>query len=250
METWVQDQPLLHSCPRGEKKDLVPGSYVCAPASADTPATRIFTTYPLDGGAKEAIYSLVADGSVKSADQLLAAEVVVPRYRTVPIGAQHLWSADPFHAVYWRFFYYSLRPTLYLLTAYKQTGQPRYLEKLLALDNSFFAAEGHSPLAWTDAHAVAFRALVLTYAVVGTASSARSHAAESTRFLAEIDRTARFLVDPNHYQPQMNHGTNESAALLELGVDFPRSPAPPIGSRQRGRVSHRACNFSSTGTVR
>ena len=224
VETWVRDQSLLHSCPRGSEKHIVPGSYVCAPPSADTPATRIFTSYPLDGGAKEAIYSLVAADSVKSADQLLEGRVVIPRYRTVAIAARQLWSADPYHAAQWRLSYYSLRPTLDLLTAYKQSGDSKYLKRLLAVDNSFFAAEARSPLAWNDPDAVAVRALVLTYQWWELRRLHVLTLSESTRFLAEIDRTGRFLVDPNHYQPGVGDGTNESAALLELGVDFPSLP--------------------------
>ena len=228
-KSWVDNSPLLHSCPSGLRMQDVSGGYVCAtqaPSASELAQIRrrIFDRYPLDGGVHEAIYASTRQGSVSEGKDLLRGVVDVPRYRPVGVNAADRWRADPYKAVYWRLFYYSLRPTVNLLAAFQATGDRRYAEELLAIDESFFRAESTSPWAWADSHAVAFRALVLTYEWW---ELRRLHAltlTESAQFLAEIQKTAGFLVDRNHYQPEMNHGTNESAALLEMAVDFPSLP--------------------------
>ena len=227
--SWVDNTPLLHSCPSGLRMHDVSGGYVCAtqqPSASELAQIRrrIFERYPLDGGVHEAIYASTRQGSVSQGKDLLRGVVDVPRYRPVTITAADRWRADPYKAVYWRLFYYSLRPTVNLLAAFQSTGDRRYAEELLAIDESFFRAEPSSPWAWVDSHAVAFRALVLTYEWWELRRLHVLSLSQSAQFLAEIQKTANFLVDRNHYQPEMNHGTNESAALLEMAVDFPSLP--------------------------
>jgi Heparinase II/III-like protein/Heparinase II/III N-terminus len=226
--SWYDNNPDFHSCRAPLKMSKVPGGYVCY---QDTAATgfaainaRIFTRYPLNGGAREAIYSATGAGSVAGGKDMLRGVVDVPRYRPVALSSTARWRADPYKAVYWRFYYYSLRPTVDLLSAYKASGQRKYAQALLAMDASFFREEASSPWAWSDPHAVAFRALVLTYEWWELRRLHVLTLAQSAQFLSELEKTANFLADPNHYQPQMNHGTNESAALLELAVDFPSLP--------------------------
>ena len=221
---WVRNQPLFHDCAQGQQMFTVTGGYICSTSPPSTASARIFDTYPLSGGAKESIYDSIPDGSMGVANDLLRGRVDIPRYKPVVISESNLWSANPFNAVYWTFYYYSLRPTISLLSAYEQTGNHNYVNRLLAIDASFFANEARSPHAWSDDHAVAFRALVLTYEWWELRRLHVLTATESDAFLHEISKTAWFLADPNHFQPEMNHGTNESAALLELGVDFPQLP--------------------------
>ena len=227
--SWYENNPAFHSCNGGLSIRDVSGGYVCVaqtPTATELAAdeARIFERYPLDGGAREAIYASTRQGSPSEGKDLLRGVVDVPRYRPVTVNAAERWRADPYKAVYWRLFYYSLRPTVNLLAAFKSTGERRYADALLAIDQSFFASEASSPWAWADAHAVAFRALVLTYEWWELRRLHALSSAQSAQFLAELQKTAAFLMDRNHYQPEMNHGTNESAALLELAVDFPTLP--------------------------
>ena len=226
---WIADQPLLHTCPKARPMFVVPGGYVCAAASQRSVAARVFEDYPLSGGPREVIYTAIGAGSLSDANKLMRGLVSVPLYAAVPLSSTAPWQMDPYHAVYWRFYYYSLRPTVSLLEAYKETGRRAYVQRLLAIVTDFFAHEARSPEAWADDHAVAFRAMVLAYEWWELRRLHILTEVESAAFLAELTKTGDFLSDPNHYQPEMNHGTNESAALLELGVDFPGLP----GAAQR-----------------
>jgi hypothetical protein len=231
-ESWYENNPAFHSCAEGLQMRDVSGGYVCAP-QAPTPTklaavrAHIFDRYPLDGNVREAIYTSIRAGTLKGGEDLMRDVVDVPRYQPVAISAADRWRADPYKAVYWRFYYYSMRPTVDLLSAFESTGNRGYARQLIAIDESFFGAESSSTLAWADPHAVAFRGLVLGYEWW---ELRRLHAltlAQSAQYLAEIQKTANFLLDRNHYQPEMNHGTNESAALFEIAVDFPTLPGAP-----------------------
>ena len=223
-ETWFEDQPLLNSCTTGRRMAIIPGGYVCTAGPEATPAQRIFDTYPMSGGPREAIYASIGNGSVAAANQMLGGVVVVPGYPPWTIPTRSPWSANPYRSGYWRLNYYSLRPTLNLLHAYQQTGQVGYLNALLTTDASFFAHEAHSRYAWADSDTVAFRALVLTYEWWVLRRLHVLSPGQSAAFLHELAAIGDFLRDPRHYQPQVNRSTNESAALLQLAVDFPSLP--------------------------
>lgn len=219
---WYATQPRFHTAPQGQRMAVVPGGFVYTSGPDNTMWTHIFNTSPLRApGGKPAIYEAITSGSVAAADSMLSGRFVIPRYEPATISAADQWRADPYESVYWRFYYYSLRPTVSLLAAYETTHDRKYVDALLAIDRSFFLAESTSPYAWQDNHAVAFRAMVLTYQWWELRRLHVLSLADSTAFLRELSKTGDFLADPNHYQPQMNHGTNESAALLQLGVDFP-----------------------------
>ena len=131
---------------------------------------------------------------------------------------------DPHKARYWRFYYYSLRPHVSLVNAYVDTGEAKYLTRLRQLNNSFLRASRTSPLAWSDEHSVAFRGMVLTYQWWTLREFHALTEDESAALLTEISRTADYLADPNHYQPHMNHGTSQIAALLMIAQSFPDLP--------------------------
>jgi hypothetical protein len=220
---WYHRSHAPPSCPRGLRLRDVSGGYVCSDGDSDVFA-RIFDTYPQLSGADQTVYAAISDGSIAIADGILQGRFAIPRFRPVAIPADELWRADPYHAGYWHFYYYSLRPTTSLLIAYEKTGRRAYLERLLGLLGDFVVSEPSSRIAWSDAHSVAFRGLVLTYEWW---ELRRLHAllpSASRALLAEISKTADFLADRNHYQPEMNHGTNESAALLEIAAEFPTLP--------------------------
>ena len=224
-QTWYDNQPRFHSAPAGQRMVVVPGGFVYTRGPDDSVWTHAFNTYPLQApGSKPAIYAAIASGSLAAADDLLRGQFDLPRFAPVSIDSASLWRADPYHDVYWRFYYYSLRPTVNLLVAFRETHDIRYAKALLAIDKSFFSGESASPYAWQDDHAVAFRGLVLAYEWWELRRLHALPVADSNAFLHELKKTGDFLEDPNHYQPEMNHGTNQSAALFQLGVDFPSLP--------------------------
>ena len=202
----------------------VSGGYVCLQGPQDSVYERIYASYPLVGRGRESIYSDTDQGSLQAANDLLHDQFDLPRYKPVKLRPLPTWSENPYSTIYWRLEFYSLRPSLNLLYAFRTTGNVEYARQLRRLDLSFIKAEAHSKWAWADPHAVAFRcmALVDTWWKLRQAHQLPEH--YSTEILKELTKTGQYLTDLNHYQPSDNHGTNEAAALYELAVAFPALP--------------------------
>ncbi|HZQ80394.1 MAG TPA: heparinase II/III family protein [Gaiellaceae bacterium] len=221
----LDNAPFLHSCPEPDRLASIPGGWVCVSTNAPQAAYGgIFASYPATIGSREYVYKSTTAGTLAAGRALIRNVYDVPRYAPYRANGLPTWNEDPHRSVYWRFNFYALRPTQNLLAAYLRTRDPRYAQKLLAIDESFFAGERSSRFAWSDDHAVAFRSMVLVNQWWQLRYHHQLTEAQSSQFLRELERTGQFLADVNHYQPEHNHGTNEAAALLELGVDFPTLP--------------------------
>lgn len=167
-------------------------------------------------------------GSIAAAAALLHNQVDLPRYRPVHLPSVPTWSENPYSAPYWRLEFYSLRPTLNLLYAYRTTGNVVYAKRLLRLDSSFIATEGRSRWAWADPHAVALRSMALVDTWWKLRQGHQLPEPSSTAILRELEKTGRFLADPNHYNSGDDGlGVTEAAALYELAVAFPTLPNAP-----------------------
>jgi hypothetical protein len=224
MVSVISNLPFLNSCPSALKMSDVSGGYVCVQPFASGQYASIYKTYPLVGMGREVIYPSTDQGKIRAANDLLHNVWDIPRYASVRLPASPTWSENPYQVNYWRFEFYSLRPTLNLLYAFRTTGDAVYAKRLVNLDMSFIAAEPKSPWAWQDPHAVAFRCMSLidTWWKLRQAHSLSEPA--STAILQELEKTGAFLADPNHYQIGENHGANEAAALYNLAVAFPSLP--------------------------
>lgn len=220
----IENIPALNHCAAGLQLQAVSGGYVCLTEPSDNVYQRIYGSYPLVGRGRESIYVNSEEGTVAAADALLRNQVEVARYAPVSFPSLPTWSEDPYHAGYWRFEFYALRPTLNLLYAFRTTGNPAYARQLRRLDASFFAAEDSSRWAWVNPHAVAFRSMTLVDTWWKLRQGHQLPENESTALLHELEKTGRYLADPNNYQSGENHGVNEAAALYELGVAFPTLP--------------------------
>jgi hypothetical protein len=240
----VHNLPVLNQCHKGLYMHDVTGGYVCAPSAQPSIYRKIFTTYPLVGQGREAIYASTDQGSLEAANDLLHNQFDTPRYPAVTIPSV-TWSENNFNAVYWRLEFYSLRPSLNLLYAFRNTGDPVYAKKLRQLDQSFIKAEPHSLYAWEDSHAVAFRAMALVDTWWKLRQAHQLSVGESTAILQELVKTGQYLADPNHYQPEDNHGTNEAAALYEIAVAFPDLP----GAHQWLALARERFNWQLSGLV-
>jgi hypothetical protein len=220
----ISNLPFLNSCPSTLKMYDVSGGYVCVEPFTSGQYTSIYESYPLVGMGREVIYSSTDEGTMQAANDLLRNVWEVPRYAPVQLPATPTWSENSYNVNYWRFEFYSLRPTLNLLYAFRTTGDSAYAKRLVSIDLSFIAAEPKSPWAWKDPHAVAFRCMSLidTWWKLRQAHALSESA--STAILQELEKTGAFLADPNHYQIGENHGTNEAAALYNLAVAFPSLP--------------------------
>ncbi len=220
----ISNLPVLNSCPPGLRMADISGGFVCTPPHASGRFAQIYATYPLVGRGRETIYTSTDSGSASAANALLHNVFDVTRYQPVRLPTIPTWTENPYGARYWRFEFYSLRPSLNLLYAFRTTGNPGYARRLVQLDLSFIKAEPHSPWAWDDPHAVAFRTMYL----VDTWWKLRQHHAlseqASAAMLGELEKSGLFLADPNNYQVGENHGTNEAVALYNLAVAFPTLP--------------------------
>jgi peptidoglycan/xylan/chitin deacetylase (PgdA/CDA1 family) len=222
--SFVDNLPFLNSCPSGLAMQDVSGGYVCAPGSVANVYEEIYTTYPLVGAGRESIYASEDEGNLAQANDLLRNKFDIPRYKPVQLSGLPTWSEDPYGIKYWRFEFYSLRPSLNLLYAYHTTGNATYAKKLVALDLSFIAAEPKSRFAWADPHAVAFRAMALVDTWWKLRQGHQLTEQDSTAILTELEKTGKYIADDNHYQAGNNHSINEAAALYEIGVAFPALP--------------------------
>ncbi len=213
-------------CVNMQERVLVKGGYVCK--DSDTPIVweKIYYTYPISALGKEVPYSFIDDTNISVADQLIDNKWELPRYNEVNINTEDpsMWEENPYDERYWRFIYYSLRETRYLLNAWRETGDVKYKDKLVEILNSYFANEDTGKYIWEDYHAVSYRALTL----VNTWWKLREYnyltPELSDKLLDSINKHGKFLLDKNHFQPDNNHGITEAMALLTIGVNFPDLP--------------------------
>ena len=220
----IGDIPFLNHCSGNQNKVTIPGGYICVPEGPVRGVYEdIYSSYPLVGSGRESIYSSTDEGSVTAANDLLHNTFDVPRYRPVQFRSL-TWSENPYNAPYWRFEFYSLRPSLNLLYAYRTTGKVAYARQLVRLDLGFIAAESRSRWAWSDPHTVAFRSMSLVDMWWKLRQGHQLSEAASTEILGELEKTGQFLANPDHYQQGENYATNEAAALFELAVAFPSLP--------------------------
>jgi hypothetical protein len=221
----VENIPFLNRCSSRLNRVDISGGYVCVPSrSADDAYDTIYTSYPLVGRGRESIYSSTDEGSIRAANDLLRDKFDLPRYPPIRFPSLPTWSENPHNAQYWRFEFYSLRPSLNLLYAFRTTGEVTYARQLLRIDLGFIDAESHSRWAWADPHAVAFRSMSLVDTWWKLRQDHQLPEAASMAILGELEKTGQFLADPNHYQPGENYATDETAALYELAVAFPTLP--------------------------
>ncbi len=220
----IDNIPFFNHCPGPLNMIEISGGYVCVQGAPHGTYEDIYASYPLVGEGRESVYASTDQGSIGAANDLLRNRFDLPRYRPVQFPSLPTWSEDPYKAEYWRFEFYSLRPSLNLLYAYRATGRLAYAKQLVRLDLSFIAAEPGSRWAWADPHAAAFRCMALVDTWWKLRQDHQLPEAASTAILAELEKTGQFLADPDHYQPGENYGTNEAAALYGLAVAFPGLP--------------------------
>jgi len=180
---------------------------------------------------REVVYSFLDSGDLDVADGMLddCWEVAVGRFEPTCFDGLPTWTEDPYSERYWRFVFYSLRPTRHLLQAWRQTGDRAYLDKLLAILESF--VEAAPDCEWLDDwHGTAFRAMVLvnTYRKLEQDGELPEELARGLR--REIRSAGVYLADEGHFEGDYNHGLNQAAALLLVAEEFPA----PAGSCHGG----------------
>jgi hypothetical protein len=176
----------------------------------------------------ESAYAEFNGGTKATADALLD-DVWPARSPRKPVKLDWplTWTEDPYQDAYWRFFYYSLRPTSSLLWAYATTKDARYLKRLRAILSSYAAHDAtrsYDRLTFDNPHAAAYRAMVLVNTVVKLKRWAVLPAALERDLTESLRRLGAFLELPRHFESDHNHGYNEALALALIGRNFPQFP--------------------------
>jgi hypothetical protein len=178
----------------------------------------------------EAMYLELDQGEIAVADGILDDVWPARGFPAAKLAWPLTWSEDPYDDAFFRFMFYSLRYTQHLWFAYRTTGEPRYLDKLYAVLRSFLANEPGRPYddrTFDDAHATAYRAMVLTNLYVKLDGAGTLPADLRDGLRASIARNARFLMEPKHFESWANHGFTQAAALLVVAHNLPELPDAP-----------------------
>ena len=181
----------------------------------------------------EAIYSIINQGTLVAADRLLD-DVWDLGARFKPAYINPItWTEDPFNEEYWRFLFYSLRPTANLLWAYYTTHDTKYRDKLVAILESYLAydrqrSEKPDRTTFDEKHCAGFRAMVLvnTYQKLKRSGDLDPQLDSDLQF--GIYKLGAFLEQPVNYDSDYNHGFTEAAALLLIAANFPQMDPAPI----------------------
>jgi hypothetical protein len=220
----IKEQKFKDACGQAEVRVVVQGGYLDRDHADPSIWLTIYDTYPLSANGKEAIYGFLDNGSIKVADQQLKDYYTVDRFDPVKIKPPITWQEDPYIDKYWRFIFYSLRPSRHLLFAWRETGERVYRDKLLEVLESFLDDGMDEKSAWDDYHAVAFRTLVLTNTWWKLREKNALPVDTSTKILKALKKHGDFLADSRHYEAHHNHGINQAAALFLLATNFPDIP--------------------------
>lgn len=220
---------VLDACAEGEEfTAFSPTIYVCNSSDQELVYDEIYTTYPVRGGGREEMYEFLSDGERERADELLENVYFIERYEPVTLPSPLTWTEDPFNERYWRFLFYSLRPTRHLLAAGLETKDERYFTKLREIVDGFLTNGMDATFAWDDHHGVAFRTMALVNTWWKLRESGELPNDLSDKILAALEAHGDFLLDPDHYESGYNHAITQAGALLVLAHSFPDLANAPL----------------------
>lgn len=219
---------LVHPC--GSDRTMVAFSftaYVCT-NSNNVVYSDIYHSYPASREGREAVYSFLNQGDRAVAEEMLQGTLDLARYDPVELPDPITWEEDPFKERYWRFLFYSLRPTRHLLAAAVETRDKRYYDALKEMVGGFIDTGIDKQFAWDDNHGVAFRTMVLVNTWWKLREAGELSPELSDKILSSLEEHGAFLLDPDNYEGEHNHGITQAAALLVLGENFPDLEQAPV----------------------
>jgi hypothetical protein len=195
-----------------------------APSSPPAPASHSGTPLVASPAALDAVATPSNPDCLYSRDALdRANELMHNRYRlgsfpAVTLPANPSWTENPLHDDNWRFQLHSLRFTLDLFTAARETGNMAYRDRALAIIRDWIHDNPRhgSPTIWSwNDHATAFRAIVLSCTADMTGMT--------TWLRSALLVHGATLADPSFYVRVGNHALNQAMGLLEVGRVLGRS---------------------------
>src|SRR3989344_1683138 len=216
---WIEYN--IVSCKENQIKIKVSDGYLCREESEPSIFLQIYDTYPRSNNGKEIVYKFLDEGEIEVADRYLDNFIVVDRYDPIKLEKQITWEEDPYGERYWRFLFYSLRPTRDLLYAGRVKNNQTYNHKLIEITEGFIDNGMDKPYAWDDKNGVAFRTMVLTNTWWKLREQNALPIETSTKILNALQEHREFLAEDKNYEEGFNHGINEATALLVLSENFP-----------------------------
>ncbi|HEU0020523.1 MAG TPA: alginate lyase family protein, partial [Dehalococcoidia bacterium] len=213
----------LESCYDGHNRARPDRSgQVDPPVASSSVWLEIYETYPCTAGGKEVAYESLEDWDIEIANGMIEDTYSIPRFDPVQIGPI-TWNEDPYGEQYWRFVFYSLRPTGQLLQAWRETGDEVYRRKLLEIIDSYTKDGMDGPYSW-DQHGAAWRTMVLVNTWWKLREGNGLPRDIGVKVLEALEAHGNFLADETHYEANYNHGVNQALALYILAVNFPDLP--------------------------
>ncbi|MBI4729100.1 MAG: alginate lyase family protein [Acidobacteria bacterium] len=175
--------------------------------------------------------------SVEGADELIANRYRLPPHPAVALPADPTWEEDPLGGEKnWLFQFHSLWYVENLWLAWRETGDPRYLERYLFLLRDWWldnpVDHPRSPWSWNDM-GTAIRGMTYACAV--------RHVGEAAPWLVVAARQhAGVLADPDFYVGVGNHALKQATALLDLGCTLADSSWRDLGARRIESLARRS----------
>jgi len=179
---------------------------------------------PIATPPREAMYQEMDQGNLEVANGIVNDLWPARGFPDAKLPSDLTWTEDPYSDAYFRFMFYSLRHLEHLLFGYNQTRDKKYLDKLLAVLNSFVAHDANRAYdveKLDNPHASGYRAMVLTnlYFKLKQLGELSPGLAQGLR--DSLQRVATFLMQDEHFEGWANHGFTEAAALLLVAHNFP-----------------------------
>jgi hypothetical protein len=179
---------------------------------------------------EEIIYAFLDEGTLAVANELLADRWDMGPREPVEAIAPITWT-EFYGDSYWRFLFYSLRPTANLLWAWQTTGDATYRDKLVAILQSYatydLARTTLDRTRFDNRHTAAFRAMVLVNSYAKLRAAGALSATLDAQLLQCIAKLGAFLADPENFEGDFNHGFTEAAALALVSLNHPSLPGGP-----------------------
>ena len=171
----------------------------------------------IEPAAPRANCSTTVANPLAQADELMADEYQLGPHAMVEIPFPPTWSEDPFGDRNWRSRFHGFEWFVSLVTATRETGEPRYLERALDLARSWLEANPR------EAPASDFSWKAQSTALRGQALECLARLAPGREWLEEgMRQHGAALADPAFYVRRGNHALNQNIGLLQIGCHLER----------------------------